>query len=200
MKVCTKCKISKDLIEFGKNSHSKDKLSYYCKLCRNTANKLWLSQGNNRQLASKLSAEWYFKTKEKRKQQIRKYLRKPETKIRRNLYMKKLRKNPIFRMHASISSHMNESLRCAYRNKDRRSWETLVGYTKEDLKIHLESLFKDGMSWDNYGKWHIDHIRPVASFNITSAECEDFKKCWALENLQPLWAEENFKKNKKWTV
>jgi hypothetical protein len=60
---------------------------------------------------------------------------------------------------------------------------------------YLESQFVEGMSWENHGKWHIDHIKPVCSFNFNSREDEDFKKCWALENLRPLWAKENLKKS-----
>ncbi len=75
---------------------------------------------------------------------------------------------------------------------------TLLGYSPMDLVRHIESQFTDGMSWNNRDKWHIDHIRPVASFNYTTTECEDFKKCWALENLQPLWAKDNISKGSEW--
>lgn len=85
-------------------------------------------------------------------------------------------------------------------NKSGGHWEDLVEYTLEELKDRLESLFTEGMSWENYGKtgWTIDHIRPVESFNITSEECEDFKECWKLENLQPLWHEDNSRKGAKY--
>ena len=65
----------------------------------------------------------------------------------------------------------------------------------EDLEKHLESKFEEGMSWDNYGEWHIDHIIPQSHFDINSADCEEFKKCWSLENLQPLWKKDNLKKS-----
>ena len=81
--------------------------------------------------------------------------------------------------------------------KESKSWESLVNYKLEDLKEHLEKQFKDGMSWDNYGEWHIDHIIPVSNFIIESVESEEFKKCWELNNLQPLWADENIKKSNK---
>ena len=74
----------------------------------------------------------------------------------------------------------------------------LLGYTKEQLKEHIESLFTDGMSWERFDEIHIDHIRPIASFNYTTTECEDFKKCWALENLQPMWASDNMSKGSLW--
>ena len=53
------------------------------------------------------------------------------------------------------------------------------------------------MSWDNYGEWHIDHIIPVSSFSFDNVDSEDFKKCWSLTNLQPLWSYENIKKSNK---
>jgi|5B_taG_2_1085324.scaffolds.fasta_scaffold02035_9 hypothetical protein len=71
-------------------------------------------------------------------------------------------------------------------------------FTKDEFMSDFESKFTDGMSWDNMSEWHIDHIRPVSSFNFTSTDCEDFKKCWALNNLQPLWAKDNHSKNDKW--
>jgi 5-methylcytosine-specific restriction endonuclease McrA len=81
--------------------------------------------------------------------------------------------------------------------KESKSWENLVNYKLEDLKNHLEKHFKCGMSWENYGEWHIDHIIPISNFIIDSVESEEFKKCWSLNNLQPLWADENIKKSNK---
>ena len=71
----------------------------------------------------------------------------------------------------------------------------LIGCTVEQLKQHLESHFKVGMFWSNYGKWHIDHIKPCASFDL-SKESEQ-KKCFHYTNLQPLWAKENREKGSK---
>ena len=79
--------------------------------------------------------------------------------------------------------------------KSRRSWEVLVGYTVEDLFRHLERQFLHGMTWDNRGKvWEIDHIIPASSFVVSGPDCPEFKACWALTNLRPLWANENRKK------
>lgn len=74
----------------------------------------------------------------------------------------------------------------------------LVGFSPMDLVRHIESQFTDGMSWDNKREWQIDHIRPVSSFNFDSTDHPDFKKCWALNNLQPLWAKDNISKGNKW--
>lgn len=84
-------------------------------------------------------------------------------------------------------------------SKSGRHWETLVNFTVDQLKVHLEKQFRDGMSWDNYGKygWHIDHKIPISAFNFETPEDIDFKKCWCLENLQPLEAKKNISKRDK---
>ncbi len=81
-------------------------------------------------------------------------------------------------------------------SKNCVGWERVVGYTIKDLKKHLEKQFKSGMTWDNYGRggWHIDHKVPKSAFNFTKPEHADFKRCWALKNLQPLWEKENMRK------
>ena len=105
--------------------------------------------------------------------------------------------NPMNRLSARFRILINRQNLLKGARKTNKSFKTL-GYTKEDLCNYIESLFKDGMSWDNINDWQIDHIRPVASFNYTTTDCEDFKKCWALENLQPLWAKDNLSKGSLW--
>lgn len=73
--------------------------------------------------------------------------------------------------------------------------ETLIGCTMLELKTHLERQFTEGMSWDNYGKWHIDHIIPCAAFDLTDPVQQ--RQCFHYSNLQPLWAADNFSKGKK---
>ena len=68
-----------------------------------------------------------------------------------------------------------------------------MGCSPEFLKEHLQSKFKDGMNWDNYGSWHIDHIIPLSSAKTT----EEFNTLCHYTNLQPLWASENLSKGKK---
>lgn len=67
-----------------------------------------------------------------------------------------------------------------------------LGYSSADLVAHLEAQFLPGMSWANYGRWHVDHKRPCASFDLSDAL--QFAECWALSNLQPLWAADNIAK------
>jgi hypothetical protein len=157
----------------------------------------------------------YIKHKDKRMETIRKYynknrelilakLRADEGKRRRLAVYRKTEKHIIRRRFLAKEKskdakyNLSNRMRCrlwgSIRNKGGRSWEKLLGYSILDLMKHIESLFKDDMSWENIGKWHIDHIVPIASFNYSSTEDDDFKRCWSLNNLQPLWALENISK------
>ena len=77
-------------------------------------------------------------------------------------YSKQFKAKPEMRLHSNISRSIRTALK---EKKDGRRWESIVGYSRENLKTHLENLFKDGMAWDNYGKWEVDHIKP-RSFSI----------------------------------
>ena len=63
-----------------------------------------------------------------------------------------------------------------------------------ELKIYLESKFSNGMTWENMGEWHIDHIKPCYSFDLTDEKQQ--MECFHFTNLQPLWAKDNLSKNK----
>ena len=84
-------------------------------------------------------------------------------------------------------------------NKAGRHWEDLVGYTLINLIKRLKKTMPKGYTWQDFleGKLHIDHIIPKNVFNFTKSEHIDFKRCWALNNLQLLPAKENLIKNDK---
>jgi len=138
----------------------------------------------NREFCNRLSANYKAKHKEYYKKYHTWY-----TNYRRKIDSR-------FNLNSRMSIAMGKSLKG---NKNGKHWEDLVGYTLDDLKKHLEKQFKNGMTWSNYGKWHIDHIIPIKVFNFTKPEHIDFKRCWALSNLQPLWAKENLSKQGRLT-
>jgi len=99
------------------------------------------------------------------------------------------------KVNFNMSRRIRQSLKGIVKNG---SWVTLIDFTLDELKNHLESKFDKNMTWDNYGfYWHIDHILPITYFNILSTSCKDFKKCWSLNNLQPLEAKQNIRKSNK---
>jgi len=99
------------------------------------------------------------------------------------------------RLSRNISAGICKSLR----TRRPGLWEARVGYTLAELRQHLQSQFEAGMSWSNYGQWHIELVWPVALFDFSQYDDEDFKRCWSLSNLRPSWARENWitKKNRQ---
>ena len=99
------------------------------------------------------------------------------------------------KIHHNLSSCLLKYLKNKNVSKNGRKWETILGYTTEQLKQHLESKFKPGMTWENYGSyWHIDHIKPKSWFEVSSIEDPKLLECWSLNNLQPLEASINCSK------
>ncbi len=78
----------------------------------------------------------------------------------------------------------------------------MLGYTPAELHAHLTPMLKKGMTWGNYGKiWHVDHKRPVASFNFEVEDVESvIRECWSLSNLQPLLVPENLAKGMRYAA
>ena len=107
-------------------------------------------------------------------------------------YYKRKKQEPQYRIKLNLRSRLKDALKRSFSGKPSLS---LVGCSIEFLKKHLESKWTDGMSWENYGKWHIDHILPCSSFNLTIPAQQE--KCFNWKNLQPLWAKDNIKKGAK---
>lgn len=103
------------------------------------------------------------------------------------------------RRESSPSRRIVESMRArmwaALKGRSDGALFSRLGYTAEELVGHLQRRFVAGMSWENYGKWHIDHVQPCASFD--QSDPAQFQACWALSNLQPLWAADNIRKGAK---
>jgi len=133
----------------------------------------------------------------KHKQEIKEYksnyqvnyrkTHKEEIKLKARLYMKLRKKNNInFRLLCNMRKRIWNALR--YNSKSSKTIK-LLGCDIDFLRVYLCNLFADGMTWDNYGKWEIDHIIPCASFDLDK-ETEQYK-CFHYTNLQPLWMRDN---------
>jgi hypothetical protein len=114
-------------------------------------------------------------------------------KIKRNQRYNNRRKIDInFKIRGNLKHRIWLSLKGFNKSKTTTK---LLGCSIEHLKQHLEKQFNNGMSWLNYGKWHIDHIKPCASFDLSKTK--EQKKCFHYSNLQPLWAKDNLSKSDK---
>lgn len=134
--------------------------------------------------------------KECRKSVTKNYYDTNKDKILPRIYKRiknKLQSDPKFRMTHNVRCRIRYVLK---NNKKANHSIKLLGCTFEQLKQHLERQFKNGMSWDNYGDWHVDHIRPCALFDLSDAKQQ--QECFHYSNLQPLWAKENLSKGDAW--
>lgn len=115
-------------------------------------------------------------------------------KEKRRAYKARLRVTPAYKVEAATRARMWHAIKVP----ERKAGISGLAYTVQELMTHLEGKFSQGMNWRNYGKngWHIDHIRPCASFDL--ADPKQFKDCWDLSNLQPLWAKDNLKKGSRY--
>lgn len=111
---------------------------------------------------------------------------------RANYYNELRKNNQSYKLYKSLQTLLSNTM--SGRTKKCKTFK-YIGCSVVELKSHLENQFKDGMSWENYGKWHIDHITPRSHFDHNN-ESEIFK-CWHYTNLQPLWASENIKKGNR---
>jgi hypothetical protein len=176
-----------------------------CDICNKEYRKLyWKARESNprrKQQNLERNKRFYHKNKDKRKEYGKKY----RFGKNRDKYLENKRKNSRQRYHNNIQNKLGELLRVRLYTalkvqgiKKNNSTMELIGCSKEELIQHLESQFKDGMCWQNWSLngWHIDHIRPVSSFDLSDPA--QFKECFHFSNLQPLWAIENLQKSNSW--
>jgi len=200
VKECTKCKEIKELCEFSKDKRIKSGLCSRCKSCRKldyNKDKARVSElrklhyNNNKEQTLKNCHDWYINNKDRKSKQEKEYRSNNKDKINKR-YNEKMKNNPIFKLARLVRSRLRSALKNNYKSG---SAVRDLGCSIKDLKIHLEQQFQEGMNWDNHGKWHIDHIKPLVSFDLTKRE-ELLEAC-NYTNLQPLWAKDNLSKGCK---
>jgi len=206
--MCTKCKAIKPLEEFygqkyGDGRRSKCKtceiliVALYRKANPEKIKELHLHYAKvNAEHARKQSFLWRKANPEKFKESTRRWRVANPEKIREyhKRSDKKVIGTPKGRLNKNISRAICHSLQIG--NKNNCHWEDLVGFTVDQLKKNIEKKFAAGMSWERYmkGEIHIDHEIPKAAFNFQTPKDIDFKRCWNLNNLQPLWEKDNLSK------
>jgi hypothetical protein len=164
---------------------------------KKVADKKW--RDNNKKYLADKSKTWYEQNKEHRKEYHKKWRTDNIDKWRqtkRDYERNRKSIDPLYKLISNFRTAIYQVLKESNVEKNRHYFDILQ-YTPEELIIHLELQFKDTMSWDNYGEWHVDHKLPITSFNIEVMGDKEFMKCWALENLQPMWGEENIRKSNK---
>ena len=146
-----------------------------CKLCNYEYLKKW--KANNSEHHKKKKMKWRLDNKEMVLANQRKWQKN------------RLLNNPNFKLVRNLRKRIWSVLK---NNTKSDSTMALLGSSIEEFKKHIESKFQDGMSWDNYGVWHVDHIIPCAQFDFSDPEQQ--KICFHYTNLQPMWGEDNMRK------
>ena len=208
MKRCSHCGKEKEFDQFTKAKRRKDGLSGWCKDCTKEKNSNYYKR--NKKKISKATKNWYENNLEKCRGYKRKYYYKnsekmietskqwnkenPEKHCKHVIKSNKKRYNndPLYRLACSVRKGVARVTDAVKQQKELRSLEYL-GCSLDEFKKHIESLWLEGMTWDNHGHdgWHIDHIVPLDYFVKNE---DDPWEANHYKNLQPLWAEENFRK------
>jgi hypothetical protein len=215
--VCIKCGIEKDKDLFVKNTNCCKECKslyikeYYQKNKENILekeknkyndNKDQILERHKKYNATKkeersiYQKEYRSKNKEELYEKRKKYVSENSEKLnkyRRKRYKERIKDD----LHFKLSRIHRNILKRVLRFKKYETTSELLGYTSIELKENLESKFKEGMSWDNYGEWEIDHIRPVSSFDLEKTPPSVVS---SLDNLQPLWEIENITKGNKYEL
>ena len=164
---------------------------------KKVADKKW--RDSNKEYMSNKSKTWYEQNKEHRKEYLKEYRKNNVDKIRqikRDYERNRKARDPLYKLISNFRTAIYTVLKESNVDKYGHYFDILQ-YTPEQLITHLELQFKDTMSWDNYGEWHVDHKLPITHFNISEMGDEEFMRCWSLDNLQPMWGIENIRKSNK---
>jgi hypothetical protein len=164
---------------------------------KKVADKKW--RDSNKVYMSNKSKTWYEQNKEHRKEYLKEYREKNIDKIRqikRDYERNRKTRDPLYKLISNFRTAIYTVLKESNVDKYGHYFDILQ-YTPEQLISHLELQFKETMTWDNYGEWHVDHKLPITYFNISEMGDEEFMRCWSLDNLQPMWGIENIRKSNK---
>ena len=182
MKTCSKCHKSKHTKEFHKNSCEKDGFQRHCVQCRHEYS--LTPAGNRREYYS----SYHLSNRKEKCSASREYYLNNKEKIHT-----KVKERYKVDINYKLSSLLRRRM-CKMISRGQKAGSAVrdLGCSLQHLKLHLELFWDNGMSWGNYGEWVIDHILPLASFDLSDRE--QLIEAVNYRNLQPLWAKDNLAK------
>jgi hypothetical protein len=203
VKICSKCRRELPISEYHKCKKESDGLDCYCKNCSKEKYLIKKKLGKIKKYSydtpeklerHRVACRKYAKTEKGYKNIIKNNARRVEYK--KNWFLNKMKIDKDFNIRMKI----RHSLSLGIKNGKFSSYlENIIGCDWKFFKKHIESKFKPGMTWDNYGKssdsWQIDHIIPCSYFDLTKEE--NIFTCFNWRNTQPLWRKENYAKYNK---
>lgn len=213
-KICVGCKEEKFITEFSKKYKTKDGIQKYqtiCKKCFNEKDTIRRTTKEYKEKKVQYDSTYYDKNKEKiLERKIEYHIENREEILQTKKEYRKNNKDKI-KIYFDNNKHKIRESQQRYRNRHPHiiAWrniihrtlryletvkeghtEDILGYSSVQLKHRIEKQFVEGMSWENYGEWEIDHIKPLTSFDKDTEP----SVVNSLDNLQPLWKEDNIAK------
>jgi len=188
-------------IPCGKKRNKASHRKYYLENTEKVSQRVAKYRKDNAELHKQRAQRYYQKNKERILEHQKHYRSLPEVK-KANCEREKKRRNenPSYKIQTNVSRLARIYLHKNGGEKNVRLW-SILSYTPEELREHLESQFEDWMTWENYGNgegfWNIDHIIPQSKLPYDSLEHPNFLKCWGLSNLRPLCSIENISKGNR---
>lgn len=208
MKKCTKCQIEKEENEYYKRKDGKDGLYAYCKGCDKIMGDRYRKENSERIKARNAKyrkenpekikatqANWAKNNPEKRRSSQARWVRNNPKKLLKHQskwQKEKIKTDPLFKLKRNLRCRTAQCFSKIRINKPVNT-KTLLGAEWVEVKTHIEEQFTEGMTWENHGEWHIDHIIPLASAKYL----DEIVPLCHYTNLQPLWAIDNIKKGCK---
>jgi len=217
IKICNKCKEEKNISDFSKKYKTKEGIQKYqpiCKVCFNLDSDVRRNLPGAKEKRDAYDKEFYIKNRKK----ILEYKKQHHIDNQKEILKKKKiyrdnNKDKILKYRKNNKEiYANSSRRYRQKHPHIVAWRNILhrtlkyleigkkgdtkemlGYSAATLKHHIEKQFTDGMTWENHGEWHIDHIFPLTKFPKDT----DVSEVNALNNLQPLWKDQNWCKSNK---
>lgn len=221
VKKCKRCEVEKSVDDFHNHIKNKDGKAIYCKPCNKSMMKprtkdqaLRDTKKYNLAHPEKRKAIWnsyYERNKDKLRDKKKEWKEKPgkkellaaanlrnKDKINEQRRARRANPKPHQRVEKALRDRFMKVIVIMKSGKRYGSWRELIGCTIKEIKIHIESQFIEGMTWGNHGngegKWNIDHIKPLYSFNLM--DLEEQRKAFHYTNTRPLWFVDNMRRSK----
>ena len=196
-KQCKKCQLQKELSQFNKRKSSKDGLDIYCKLCKANYTNIWkLNNPEKLKLSKKIADNNWYSINKDIKLKINKEWKLNNLDYSKEWHKEYKRNREKLDPNFKIANRLRARLWHALKGKKATcKFSEYIGCSIDELRLHIESLFEPGMTWDNYGEWELDYKEPLCDFDLTNIE--ELKKACNYLNLQPIWKKKHHKKTAK---
>lgn len=197
-KRCPLCKEVKPLNDFYRVARSKTGYGALCRKCHCQRTEVCIASDPVRLARTQKKRHEYYASRRDAGTLTTKRDKANDSRRAKRKYHEKM-KTPGGHMEIKMLAQIRNSVTRPQGQKRRTEWATVLGYTFPELQRHIVSLFTPGMTWEKVknGTIQIDHVLPRASFHYETVEDTDFRACWALTNLQPLWKRDNRSKGDK---